>query len=42
VALAAGETAGVEQGLRAIYAKLNLPCQIRVLNAHNGTKGSDP
>jgi homoserine kinase len=42
VALVAGETVGVEQCLRAIYAQLNLPCQIRVLNAHNGTKGSDP
>jgi len=42
VALAAGDTGGIEQALADIYARLNLPCQIRVLHAHNGTKGSDP
>lgn len=36
VALATGDTAGIEQALAEIYDKLNVPCHIRVLNAHNG------
>ena len=36
VALAAGDTAGIERALTGIYEKLNVPCQIRVLSAHNG------
>ena len=39
VALAAGETAGVEQALAEIYARLGVPCQMRVLKAHNGSAG---
>ena len=38
VALVAGETGGIEQALAAIYARLDVPCQLRVLNAHNGVR----
>lgn len=36
VALAIGDTAGIEQALVEIYDKLNVPCHFRVLTAHNG------
>ncbi len=36
VALAAGDTGGIEEALAAIYARLGVPCRLRVLNAHNG------
>ena len=37
-ALVTGETTGIEQALQAIYARLDVPCQIRVLSAHNGVR----
>jgi homoserine kinase len=39
VALAAGDTAGIEQALADIYQKLKVPCHIRVLHAHNSRDG---
>lgn len=42
IALCAGETAGVEQALAAIYARLGVACHIRVLDAHNGSTASPP
>ena len=36
VALATGDTGGIEQALAEIYDRLKVPCQIRVLTAHNG------
>jgi homoserine kinase len=39
VALAAGDTAGIEQALAGIYERLNVRCHIRVLSAHNGRDG---
>ena len=35
VALVAAETGGIEQALTDIYARLNVPCRLRVLKAHN-------
>lgn len=35
-ALCAGETAGVEEALNAIYSRLGVRCRIRTLAAHNG------
>ena len=37
-ALVTGDTTGIEQALQAIYARLTVPCQIRVLSAHNGVR----
>jgi homoserine kinase len=42
VALCPGETTGVEQAVAGIYARLGLPCRIRVLSAHNGQGGLTP
>lgn len=36
VALAAGDTSGVERALAGIYQRLGIPCRLRVLRAHNG------
>ena len=36
VALVDGDTAGIEHALGAIYERLNMPCRLRVLMAHNG------
>jgi homoserine kinase len=36
VALAAGETTGIEEALAGIYGRLGVACRIRVLDAHNG------
>ncbi len=35
VALVAGDPRGVEQALSGIYARLTVPCHLRVLKAHN-------
>lgn len=35
VALVAGDTGGIEQALSDIYARLGVPCRLRVLTAHN-------
>jgi hypothetical protein len=35
VALVPGNTGGIEQALADIYAKLKVPCLLRVLKAHN-------
>ncbi len=35
VALVAAETGGIEQALADIYARLKVPCRLRVLKAHN-------
>jgi homoserine kinase len=54
VGLVSGDSSGVEAAFATIYARLQLPCRIRVLAAHNGrdgawgprpaagTQGSDP
>jgi len=34
-ALVAGDTGGIEQALADIYARLGVPCHLRVLKAHN-------
>ena len=39
VGLVTGDSAGVEAALAAIYARLQVPCHIRVLAAHNGPDG---
>lgn len=40
IALAAGETAGIERALAEIYGRLGVVCRIRVLDAHNGSTAS--
>ena len=35
VALVGGDTGGIEQALADIYARLGVPCRLRVLTAHN-------
>jgi homoserine kinase len=41
VALAAGDTAGIEQALADIYDRLGVACHIRVLDAHNRSTASE-
>ncbi len=36
VALVAGDSAGVESAMAGIYRRLDVPCRLRVLRAHNG------
>ena len=35
-ALCSGDTVGVEDALKAVYARLGLSCRVRTLAAHNG------
>lgn len=37
VALVAGDSTGVEQVIAGIYQRLDVPCRLRVLRAHNGS-----